>query len=383
MSRLSLFLINICDKCLMQPSGFSFTFAAHSLLQNSKSIYMSQPFEKFYSKKNNAAIKEKHKQDKKKAKKQRAEAIEKHFEERRAARTRGFEKPVSKSADERQKYPQHKRTDSSKNTKPVSTEKNNSFSEMPLNKFLAHCGVTSRRDAVQLITSGKVSVNKNIITQPAFKVNEKDDVIYNGKKLYVTKNLVYILLNKPKDYITTTDDPLNRKTVLQLIKTATDQRVYPVGRLDRNTSGVLLLTNDGDLTQQLTHPSYQIKKVYEAKLDKPLTKADFEKIVNGLKLDDGEIYADALAYADAKDKSVIGIELHSGRNRIVRRIFEHLGYDVKALDRVMYASLTKKNVERGNWRYLNEKEIRLLKYSNKQKNKIVEKKEISNPETNQ
>ena len=207
-----------------------------------------------------------------------------------------------------------------------------------------------------------------MVTQPAFKVNEKDDVFYNGKKLHVTKNLVYILLNKPKDYITTTDDPQNRKTVLQLTKSATDQRIYPVGRLDRNTSGVLLLTNDGDLTQELTHPSFNIKKVYEAKLDKPLTKADFEKILNGLKLEDGEIFADALAYGDSKDKSIIGIELHSGRNRIVRRIFEHLGYDVKGLDRVMYANLTKKNVERGKWRYLSDKEVRLLKYMNKQKN---------------
>ncbi|MEO8853357.1 MAG: pseudouridine synthase, partial [Ginsengibacter sp.] len=247
-------------------------------------------------------------------------------------------------------------------------KKNSSFSEMPLNKFIAHCGVTSRRDAVALIAAGKVTVNKNVITEPAFKVNEKDDVFYNGKKLFVTKNLVYILLNKPKDYITTTDDPQNRKTVLQLTKNATDQRIYPVGRLDRNTSGVLLLTNDGDLTQTLTHPSFNIKKVYEVKLDKPLTKSDFEKILNGIKLEDGEIFADALAYADSKDKTVIGIELHSGRNRIVRRIFEHLGYDVKGLDRVMYATLTKKNVERGKWRYLSEKEIRLLKYMNKQKN---------------
>jgi len=199
-------------------------------------------------------------------------------------------------------------------------------------------------------------------------VNEKDDVYYNGKKLFVTKNLVYILLNKPKDYITTTDDPQNRKTVLQLTKNATDQRIYPIGRLDRNTSGVLLLTNDGQLTQELTHPSFNVKKVYEVKLDKPLTKSDFEKILNGIKLEDGEIFADALAYADTKDKSVIGIELHSGRNRIVRRIFEHLGYDVKGLDRVMYANLTKKNVERGKWRYLGEKEIRALKYMNKGKN---------------
>ena len=331
-----------------------------------------QPFQKFINpKKNNAAIKEKHKQDKKKAKKQRAADIEKHFEEKRAARTRGFEqKPVpEKKPDKRQKYPQKKTGIPVKSDSAAEPDKKkSSLPEMPLNKFLAHCGVTSRRDAVALIIAGKVSVNKQIITQPAFKVNEKDDVFYNGKKLFVTKNLVYILLNKPKDYITTTDDPQNRKTVLQLTKNATDQRVYPVGRLDRNTSGVLLLTNDGDLTQTLTHPSFNIKKVYEVKLDKPLTKADFEKILNGIKLEDGEIFADALAYADSKDKSVIGIELHSGRNRIVRRIFEHLGYDVKGLDRVMYANLTKKNVERGKWRYLSEKEIRLLKFMNKQKN---------------
>lgn len=334
-----------------------------------------QPFQKFINPKNNAAIKEKHKQDKKKAKKQRAADIEKHFEERRASRFKAFEnKPEpEKKFDKRQKYPQKrsispKAKTSADTTLPATEKKKVVAGEMPLNKFLAHCGVTSRRDAVSLIIDGKVTVNNKLVTQPAFKVNEKDDVFYNGKKLHITKNLVYILLNKPKDYITTTDDPQHRKTVLQLTKNATDQRIYPVGRLDRNTSGVLLLTNDGDLTQELTHPSFNIKKVYEAKLDKPLTKADFEKILNGLKLEDGEIFADALAYADSKDKSIIGIELHSGRNRIVRRIFEHLGYDVKGLDRVMYANLTKKNVERGKWRYLSEKEVRLLKYMNKQKN---------------
>ena len=328
-----------------------------------------QPFQKFINPKNNAAVKEKHKQDKKKAKKERAAAIEKHFEEKRAARTRGFENKPEKKVDKRQKYPQKKTEKADKSLSTASTEKKNSpLAEMPLNKFIAHCGVTSRRDAVSLITDGKVTVNKKVVTQPAFKVNEKDDVFYNGKKLFITKNLVYILLNKPKDYITTTDDPQNRKTVLQLTKNATDQRIYPVGRLDRNTSGVLLLTNDGALTQELTHPSFNVKKVYEVKLDRPLTKADFEKILSGIKLEDGEIFADALAYADTKDKSIIGIELHSGRNRIVRRIFEHLGYDVKGLDRVMYANLTKKNVERGRWRYLAEKEIRALKYMNKGKN---------------
>ncbi|HMU73087.1 MAG TPA: pseudouridine synthase, partial [Ferruginibacter sp.] len=242
-------------------------------------------------------------------------------------------------------------------------------SSMPLNKYLAHCGVCSRRDAVALIAAEKVKVNGKIVTEPGYKVQHTDEVIFNGKKLFVTKNLVYILLNKPKDYITTTDDPQGRKTVLQLIQHATAERVYPIGRLDRNTSGVLLLTNDGDLTQKLSHPSYEIKKIYEAKLDKPLVKADFDKILKGLKLEDGLIQVDSLAYADSKDKSIIGIEIHSGRNRIVRRIFEHLGYDVKGLDRVMYANLTKKNVERGKWRYLSEKEIRLLKYMNAGKKK--------------
>jgi 23S rRNA pseudouridine2605 synthase len=220
---------------------------------------------------------------------------------------------------------------------------------------------------VALVIEGKVKVNGTLATEPGYKVKPTDEVVYNGKKLFVTKNLVYILLNKPKDYITTTDDPQGRKTVLQLIRNATDERVYPIGRLDRNTSGVLLLTNDGDLTQKLSHPSYEIKKIYEVKLDKPLLKNDFDKIVKGLKLEDGEILIDSLAYADARDKSIIGIELHSGRNRIVRRIFEHLGYDVKGLDRVMYANLTKKNVERSKWRYLSEKEIRLLKYMNASK----------------
>ncbi|MDB5199716.1 MAG: rRNA pseudouridine synthase [Chitinophagaceae bacterium] len=347
-----------------------------------------QPFKKFVVKKNNAAIKEKFKQEKKVAKKTRAEAINKRFEEKRALRNQGYapnaQVPVQREPDKRQKYPQgnkkleirNKKGESTAqpttNYKPQTTNfkapqpgnaKDVSFAEMPLNKFIAHCGVGSRRDAVPLIKEGKITVNGNVVTEPGFKVTDKDVIMFNGKKLFVTKNMVYILLNKPKDYITTTDDPQGRKTVLQLIKHATTERIYPIGRLDRNTSGVLLFTNDGELTQRLTHPSYNVKKVYEVKLDKPVTKAHFDKIVNGIKLEDGEIHADALAYADSNDKAIIGIEIHSGRNRIVRRIFEHFGYDVKALDRVMYASLTKKNVERGKWRYLSEKEIRLLKYS--------------------
>jgi len=358
-----------------------------------------QPFKKFVVKKNNAAIKEKFKQEKKVAKKLRAEAINKRFEEKRALKKQGYapnvQLPNQAQPDKRQKYPQgntgnkqqatgnKQRTtgnkqptiSSGRDEHRTSNIVHQTFSEMPLNKFIAHCGVGSRRDAVPLIKEGKITVNGNVITEPGFKITDKDVVMFNGKKLFVTKNMVYILLNKPKDYITTTDDPQGRKTVLQLIKHATSERIYPVGRLDRNTSGVLLFTNDGELTQRLTHPSYNVKKVYEVKLDKPVTKAHFDKIVNGIQLEDGEIHADALAYADANDRSIIGIEIHSGRNRIVRRIFEHLGYDVKALDRVMYAGLTKKNVERGKWRYLSEKEIRLLKYMNtkQQKNTFAEK----------
>jgi 23S rRNA pseudouridine2605 synthase len=217
---------------------------------------------------------------------------------------------------------------------------------------------------VPIIKDGKFKVNDVVITEPGFKVAPNDVVFYLGKKILPERNLVYILLNKPKDYITTLDDPQGRKTVLDLLKGVASERVYPVGRLDRNTTGVLLITNDGDLAQKLSHPSNEVKKVYEVKLDKPLSKVDFEKILKGLNMEDGLVKADALAYADPKDKSIIGIELHSGKNRIVRRMFEFLGYDVKNLDRVMFANLTKKNVERGKWRMLNEKEIRLLKFMN-------------------
>ncbi|MEP6617492.1 MAG: pseudouridine synthase, partial [Ginsengibacter sp.] len=336
-----------------------------------------QQFKKFINQKNNAAVKEKFKQEKKAAKKERSAAINKRFEEKRALRSQGYSPnaelpPVNPKKVARQKYPTaavtkpqppgnqqnarvllggkpyHAKPSSNTqiNKRPSNgagyaqlhkDEKSADHPQMPLNKFIAHCGVSSRRDAIPFIKLGKVTVNNQIITEPGYKVSHTDVVVYNGKKLFVTRNQVYILLNKPKDYITTTEDPQGRKTVLDLIKSATSERIYPVGRLDRNTSGVLLFTNDGELTQQLTHPSYNVRKVYEAKLDKQLAKPDFEKIVNGIKLEDGEIHADALAYADAKDKTVIGIEIHSGRNRIVRRIFEHLGYEVKALDRVLYA----------------------------------------------
>jgi 23S rRNA pseudouridine2605 synthase len=247
---------------------------------------------------------------------------------------------------------------------PETGNRQQATGSMPLNKFIAHSGICSRRDAVDLIKAGKVVVNGEKMLEPGHKVSDKDDIKVNGKKLFIRRNLVYILLNKPKDYITTTEDPQGRKTVMDIVKNATEERVYPIGRLDRNTTGVLLLTNDGELAQKLSHPSYEIKKIYEVKLDKPLIKKDFETILNGITLEDGFVSPDSMAYADSKDKSVIGIEIHSGRNRIVRRIFEHMGYDVRNLDRVMYANLTKKNVDRGKWRFLTEKEVRLLKYLN-------------------
>lgn len=333
---------------------------------------MSQaPFQKFTAKKKNSVIKEEYRQEKKKVRAEKNAYFDNLKEEKyqamlakRALKAAGASKAVTAPAAV---LPAAKGAAASK-PKPAQPQVTTD-TVMPLNKFLAHCGVTSRREAVELVTKGLVKVNGVIATEPGYKVQPTDEVIYNTKKLFVTKNLVYILLNKPKDYITTTDDPQGRKTVLQLIQKATDERVYPIGRLDRNTSGVLLLTNDGDLTQKLSHPSYEIKKIYEVKLDKNLTKTDFDKILTGLTLEDGAIFVDSLAYADSKDKSVIGIEIHSGRNRIVRRIFESLGYDVKGLDRVMYAGLTKKNVERSKWRYLSDKEIRVLKYMNESKTK--------------
>ena len=237
-------------------------------------------------------------------------------------------------------------------------------SQMPLNKYIAHGGISSRREAAILVKDGAVTVNGAVVTEPGYKVLETDEVRVNNKKITPSVNLVYVLLNKPKDVITTSNDPEGRKTVMDLVRKATTERIFPVGRLDRNTTGVLLLTNDGELSQKLAHPAFQVKKLYEIRLDKDLTNKDFDTIISGVELEDGIISPDALAYADSKDKSIIGIEIHSGKNRIVRRIFEHLGYNVKNLDRVLYAGLTKKNVDRGRWRFLNEKEVRILKYLN-------------------
>jgi 23S rRNA pseudouridine2605 synthase len=333
-------------------------------------------FKKFVNPKKNSVIKEEFKQEKKKALKEKRAYFENlkkaEYEARQAKRGAPVKKPtaipVSTAPNKRENTPA-KNIAKPNTAKPTAVAQNTvtTYEVMPLNKFLAHCGICSRRDAVKIISDSEVKVNGTVCLEPGYKVQPTDEIIYNNKKLYVTKNLVYILLNKPKNHITTTEDPEGRKTVLDLVKKATDLRVYPIGRLDRNTTGVLILTNDGDLAQKLSHPSYSITKVYEAKLDKPLTKADFEKILDGLVLEDGKVLVDSLAYADDKDKSVIGIEIHSGRNRIVRRIFESLGYDVKSLDRVMYAGLTKKNVERSKWRYLSDKEIKVLKYMNESK----------------
>lgn len=229
-----------------------------------------------------------------------------------------------------------------------------------LNKYIAQAGVCSRREADNLIESGMIRVNNKVVREMGFQVMPGDQVHY-GKKLLSKEKLVYVLLNKPKDFITTTDDPHERKTVMSLVAQAGDERIYPVGRLDRNTTGVLLLTNDGELSKKLTHPSHDVGKVYQIELDMPLGEEHFEKIRDGIELEDGVIKIDDIA---ALDESMLhfGLEIHSGRNRIVRRIFENFGYEVIKLDRVMFAGLTKKDLPRGKWRFLKEKEIVRLKY---------------------
>lgn len=229
-----------------------------------------------------------------------------------------------------------------------------------LNKFLANAGICSRREADEYITAGVVSVNGEVVTELGTKIKRTDEVKFHDQPVSIERK-VYVLLNKPKDCVTTSDDPQERKTVMDLVKGACKERIYPVGRLDRNTTGVLLLTNDGDLASKLTHPKFLKKKIYHVYCDKNVTKADLDKIVAGITLDDGEIHADAVSYASDTDKSQVGIEIHSGKNRIVRRIFESLGYRVVKLDRVYFAGLTKKGLRRGDWRYLTEKEVNILR----------------------
>ena len=229
-----------------------------------------------------------------------------------------------------------------------------------LNKFLANAGVCSRREADEFIQAGVVTVNGEVVTELGTKILRTDEVKFHDTPVSLEKK-VYVLLNKPKDYVTTSDDPQQRKTVMDLVKDVCPERIYPVGRLDRNTTGVLLLTNDGDLASKLTHPKFLKKKVYHVHLDKNLTSHDMEQIREGITLEDGEIKADAVEYADERDKAQVGIEIHSGKNRIVRRIFESLGYRVTKLDRVQFAGLTKKNLRRGDWRFLTEKEVDMLR----------------------
>ena len=229
-----------------------------------------------------------------------------------------------------------------------------------LNKYLANAGVCSRREADEFIEAGVVKVNGEIVTELGTKVKRSDTVLFHDQLVNIEKK-VYVLLNKPKDCVTTSDDPQNRKTVMDLVKGACRERIYPVGRLDRNTTGVLLLTNDGELATKLTHPQFLKKKIYHVFLDKNVTAADMRQIADGIELEDGEIHADAVEYASETDRKQVGIEIHSGRNRIVRRIFEHLGYKVVKLDRVYFAGLTKKNVRRGDWRFLTEKEVNMLR----------------------
>lgn len=260
------------------------------------------------------------------------------------SRTRRFEKPK----------PAAKRSSKAAKTEKAPEE------SMRLNRFIANAGVCSRREADKYIGAGLVTINGKQVTELGTKVMPGDEVRFDGRKLSAERK-VYLLLNKPKDFVTTTDDPHADRTVMELVKNACDERIYPVGRLDRNTTGLLLFTNDGALSKKLTHPSHQMKKIYQVTTDKPVIKAHIEAIAAGIELEDGFIAADAVSYIDREAKTEVGIEIHSGKNRIVRRIFEHFGYRVKKLDRVFFAGLTKKNLPRGKWRILSEKEVKFLK----------------------
>jgi pseudouridine synthase len=252
------------------------------------------------------------------------------------------------------------RSSFSKPGKSVSKQPGKEPENIRLNRFIANSGVCSRREADELISKGLISVNGKQVTELGSKVTYSDDIRYKGKRLSAEKK-VYILLNKPKGYVTTVEDPHAEHTVIDLLGNACSERVYPVGRLDKETTGVLLLTNDGDLTGKLTHPKYDRRKIYHVFLETPLIKNDLFKLTEGIQLDNELVVADAVSYADPEDRTQIGIELHSGQNRVIRRLFEALGYRVKKLDRVYFAGLTKKNLPRGKWRFLSEKEISMLK----------------------
>jgi 23S rRNA pseudouridine2605 synthase len=264
-----------------------------------------------------------------------------------------FKKPYSKKSEEAR--PEYNFDKLEKNHK-----KKDASEDIRLNKYISNSGICSRREADTLIQKGEIKVNGEVITEMGYKVQRTDKVVYKGKVINPEKP-VYLLLNKPKDFITTTDDPMERKTVMSLIADACEERVFPVGRLDRNTTGLLLFTNDGELAAKLSHPSNNIKKIYQVTLDKPITQGDEEAILEGLNLEDGPAKVDDMQVL-SKDRTILGLEIHLGRNRIVRRIFAHLGYEVIALDRVMYAGLDKKDLPRGRHRFLDEKEVIRLKY---------------------
>jgi 23S rRNA pseudouridine2605 synthase len=266
-----------------------------------------------------------------------------------------FDKKSKPAFEKREKKPFVKKSSGVK-SKPA-----NDDGLIRLNKYISNSGVCSRREADELIASGAVSVNGKVVTLLGTKVSPSDNVQFGGETLRKEKP-VYLLLNKPKDYITTTDDPEGRKTVMALISNACKERIYPVGRLDRSTTGLLLFTNDGELAKKLMHPKHGVKKIYHVELDKNLSKLDMEKIVSGINLDDGIAQVDEIAYdGDGKDKKCVGLEIHTGKNRIVRRIFESIGYKVVKLDRVYFAGLTKKDLPRGRWRFLTNMEISMLK----------------------
>lgn len=275
------------------------------------------------------------------------------------------DRPATRSAAQADSKPRFKRSEPTGGTKEAPVKKTPKIGykldeKIRLNRFLANSGVCSRREADTFITTGCVTVNGKIVSELGAKVSLNDDVRFNGQQLNPQRK-VYLVLNKPKGYVTTTDDPQERKTVMDLVASACPERIYPVGRLDRETTGVLLFTNDGEIAKKLTHPSFSKKKIYHVFLDKALTKADLLAIAHGIELEDGFIAADAISYASEDNKREVGIEIHSGRNRIVRRIFEHFGYQVEKLDRVVFAGLTKKNLPKGKWRFLTQPEINQLK----------------------
>lgn len=272
---------------------------------------------------------------------------------------------MAKSDYNRERKPSNRTTESDKRKqfskgrpprKKKAPKKPSNPDEIRLNRYIANAGICSRREADTYIAAGSVSVNGKVISEMGYKVKRTDDVRFDGRKLSLEKK-EYILLNKPKNFITTTNDEKGRRTVMELISSASKSRLLPVGRLDRNTTGLLLFTNDGDMTKKLTHPTYGVRKIYHVHLDKNLTLSDLRKIEAGLELEDGTVQVDDISYIQGAPKKEIGIEIHSGRNRIVRRIFEHLGYTVTKLDRVIFAGLTKKDLPRGHWRPLTEQEV--------------------------